>query len=509
MRITKKDMLSMLAIGCIAVITGGINASASSGIDINEQNFPDAQIRQIATQYDSNKDQILDTSEQKKLTELIVNETTENTGVQGNVIRTAKGITSFKGVEYFAELKSISVGQSGKPQSSYKIASDLFQYTKQVKTIRVNYAYADPVDARYKDSDKQMLAKNTSIVIDDSMQCESLSLEGVQVQKMQIVSKKMKKLLIKTCNLPDEYTINTPNLQTLGLKETYVKKLQYGKMDKLKYLSLGLNVIQNGKEKASPVTVLDLQKNKNIAELSVTGCRINKLDLSSVNKTLRLASITQSGKYPIKQVRLGKMAALKGLSVSAKCAAIDASKCSRLNTLECASYGIFKVKLPKSVQYLTLTSLDKKGCKSLKLSNCKKLKALKVVGCKKLKTINLAKCSKLYSLQLRGLTLKRLTLPNNKNGLKTWLKNYDFAEVLDKQARLFEDTDYVYEPASSNYKILQNTSVKVLDLSRLTKVKHAKTTLKKAFLKNKKVKKVVISKKLSKHDKVWLQKKLS
>lgn len=93
-----------------------------------------------------------------------------------------------------------------------------------------------------------MLAKNTSIVIDDSMQCESLSLEGVQVQKMQIVSKKMKKLLIKTCNLPDEYTINTPNLQTLGLKETYVKKLQYGKMDKLKYLSLGLNVIQNGKE---------------------------------------------------------------------------------------------------------------------------------------------------------------------------------------------------------------------------------------------------------------------
>ena len=164
-----------------------------------------------------------------------------------------------------------------------------------------------------------MLAKNTSIVIDDSMQCESLSLEGVQVQKMQIVSKKM---------------------------------------DKLKYLSLGLNVIQNGKEKASPVTVLDLQKSKNIAELSVTGCRINKLDLSSVNKTLRLASITQSGKYPIKQVRLGKMAALKGLSVSAKCAAIDASKCSRLNTLECASYGIFKVKLPKSVQYLTLTSLD-------------------------------------------------------------------------------------------------------------------------------------------------------
>lgn len=105
MRITKKDMLSMLAIGCIAVITGGINASASSGIDINEQNFPDAQIRQIATQYDSNKDQILDTSEQKKLTELIVIETTENTGVQGNVIRTAKGITSFKGVEYFAETK--------------------------------------------------------------------------------------------------------------------------------------------------------------------------------------------------------------------------------------------------------------------------------------------------------------------------------------------------------------------------------------------------------------------
>ena len=147
-----------------------------------------------------------------------------------------------------------------------------------------------------------------------------------------------------------------------------------------------------------------------------------------------LASVTQSGKYPIKQVRLGKMAALKGLSVSAKCAAIDASKCSRLNTLECSSYGIFKVKLPKSVQYLTLTSLDKKGCKSLKLSNCKKLKALKVIGCKKLKTINLAKCSKLYSLKL-----------------------------------------------------------KVLDLSRLTKVKHAKTTLKKAFLKNKNVKKVVIS----------------
>lgn len=206
-----------------------------------------------------------------------------------------------------------------------------------------------------------------------------------------------------------------------------------------------------------------------------------------------LASVTQSGKYPIKQVRLGKMAALKGLSVSAKCAAIDASKCSRLNTLECASYGIFKVKLPKSVQYLTLTSLDKKGCKSLKLSNCKKLKALKVIGCKKLKTINLAKCSKLYSLKLKGLALKRLTLPNNKNGLKTWLKNYDFAGVLDKQARLFEDTDYVYEPASSNYKILQNTSVKVLDLSRLTKVKHAKTILKKAFLKNKNVKKVVIS----------------
>ena len=326
MRKLVKNVLAMLIVGGTAVVMGNGTASASNGIGINEQNFPDAQIRQIAAQYDSNKDQILDTSEQKKLTELIVIETTENTGVQENVIRTAKGITSFKGVEYFAELKSISVGRSGKPQSSYKIASDLFQYTKQVKTIRVNYAYADPVDARYKDSDKQMLAKNTSIVIDDSMQCESLSLEGVQVQKMQIVSKKMKKLLIKNCNLPDEYTINTPNLQTLGLKETYVKKLQYGKMDKLKYLSLGLNVIQNGKEKASPVTVLDLQKSKNIAELSVTGCRINKLDLSSVNKTLRLASITQSGKYPIKQVRLGKMAALKGLSVSAKCAAIDASK---------------------------------------------------------------------------------------------------------------------------------------------------------------------------------------
>ena len=189
MRKLVKNVLAMLIVGGTAVVMGNGTASASNGIGINEQNFPDAQIRQIATQYDSNKDQILDTSEQKKLTELIVIETTENTGVQENVIRTAKGITSFKGVEYFAELKSISVGRSGKPQSSYKIASDLFQYAKQVKTIRVNYAYADPVDARYKDSDKQMLAKNTSIVIDDSMQCESLSLEGVQVQKMQVVSK--------------------------------------------------------------------------------------------------------------------------------------------------------------------------------------------------------------------------------------------------------------------------------------------------------------------------------
>ena len=108
MRKLVKNVLAMLIVGGTAVVMGNGTVSASNGIGINEQNFPDAQIRQIATQYDSNKDQILDTSEQKKLTELIVIETTENTGVQGNVIRTAKGITSFKGVEYFAELKSIS-----------------------------------------------------------------------------------------------------------------------------------------------------------------------------------------------------------------------------------------------------------------------------------------------------------------------------------------------------------------------------------------------------------------
>ena len=93
MRKLVKNVLAMLIVGGTAVVMGNGTASASNGIGINEQNFPDAQIRQIATQYDSNKDQILDTSEQKKLTELIVIETTENTGVQENVIRTAKGIS--------------------------------------------------------------------------------------------------------------------------------------------------------------------------------------------------------------------------------------------------------------------------------------------------------------------------------------------------------------------------------------------------------------------------------
>ena len=88
MRKLVKNVLAMLIVGGTAVVMGNGTASASNGIGINEQNFPDAQIRQIAAQYDSNKDQILDTSEQKKLTELIVIETTENTGVQENVIRT-------------------------------------------------------------------------------------------------------------------------------------------------------------------------------------------------------------------------------------------------------------------------------------------------------------------------------------------------------------------------------------------------------------------------------------
>ena len=82
MRKLVKNVLAMLIVGGTAVVMGNGTVSASNGIGINEQNFPDAQIRQIATQYDSNKDQILDTSEQKKLTELIVIETTENTGVQ-------------------------------------------------------------------------------------------------------------------------------------------------------------------------------------------------------------------------------------------------------------------------------------------------------------------------------------------------------------------------------------------------------------------------------------------
>ena len=202
MRKLVKNVLAMLIVGGTAVVMGNGTASASNGIGINEQNFQDAQIRQIATQYDSNKDQILDTSEQKKLTELIVIETTENTGVQGNVIRTAKGITSFKGVEYFAELKSISVGQSGKPQSSYKIASDLFQYAKQVKTIRVNYAYADPVDAKYKDyvyepaSSNYKILQNTSVKVLDLSRLTKVKHAKTTLKKAFLKNKNVKKVVI-------------------------------------------------------------------------------------------------------------------------------------------------------------------------------------------------------------------------------------------------------------------------------------------------------------------------
>ena len=56
MRKLVKNVLAMLIVGGTAVVMGNGTASASNGIGINEQNFPDAQIRQIATQYDSKKE---------------------------------------------------------------------------------------------------------------------------------------------------------------------------------------------------------------------------------------------------------------------------------------------------------------------------------------------------------------------------------------------------------------------------------------------------------------------
>lgn len=422
---------TMLAAGISAAVYGQSTQAHAETLEVNEENFPDEDLRDVLSSYSGQTVDIVD------------DETGEVIG-EKRIIDTDT-VTSL----YFSKLDKIP---------------DL---SKLTKLSRISIS-------SFKGSSMDFSGSNVEIVnVYNSTSAESLKISGDSITDIDLSLKNTKKLTLNTKNLKSYHISSRNKLNTVSglnksknLETVYYSNVPFTSLDfssfkkltefsaydckKLKTVKVptaisSLSVVRCPK---FDVKKTGISKLKNIESLSLSNCNIPALDIRNCKKLLslylndnklktidtsqnkKLKFLQLNGNKKLKAVNVSKNKALESLYVGATAvSSVDTKKNKNLSSLECYETKIHSLNIAKNKKLTYLNTSDtavsklnirkntklsdlnisRTGIRKLNTAKNKDLSRLDVSETK-ISTLNLKKVKQLNRISFYGSKIKKLPL---------------------------------------------------------------------------------------------------
>lgn len=406
---------------------------ASTGVEINEQVFPDANFRKyVKDTFDGNKDDILSAEEIQNITCVIVPAYLE--------------VRDFQGIENFPELERLHVDcrwySSGSDHKEWSAGLDV-RYNIKLKKLECFMAEIEGLDLRENPMLEELslsgvketvdlsqnvnlkkislIGKGGDIDLSQNLFLEEIDLEGTFGTVDLSQSKKLKKINLAGGTIKDSSGnfMIYPELEELTLKSSDII------LEKILLSGLGaLKTVELGKGTIKQAILVNCQR---LEEFSGTGCSLEEINLSGCDH-LRILNCAEN---QLKELNVGKGKELREISChSNRLVSLDLSACKKLEKISAEKNKLRKLKLCSGtkINWLNIKDNDlrkldlrniKVGdlfCSNNKLTKLKVNKAIESLYCSnnKLKMLNLSGCKKIKEISCSRNQLKKLNLKNCK-----------------------------------------------------------------------------------------------
>ena len=375
----------------ISIPAAGVKADVA-GLEINDTNFKDANLRSYLAQFaDRNRDGYLSSSEIEALTSLYFR---------------SKKFTNMSGIEYLTNLQRLEI------INCYLPSMDLSKNTA-LQSVQCTDSYLTSLTLGKLPALTELRCSNNQLTSLNVTGCPNLTL--LNCSSNQIGSLNLSKctaLTTLSCSGNQLTTLNVracTALTTLGCSENLLTTLDLQKNTALTNLYCELNQL----------TTLDLRKNTALAKLQ---CRWNQLETLDLRKNTALTDVVCSWNQlttlkfdenskvrdlecdhnKLTGINLSKMKSLKSLyCYFNSLTTLDVSSCEALETLECQGNSLTELDVTHNlalkrldVSYIGLTSIDLRKNTALEDLDCSwnRLTSLDLS-----KNTNLAKASCWYN----------------------------------------------------------------------------------------------------------------
>lgn len=385
-----------------------------SGIAINKENFGNAKSKfavdmyAVAKRADTNEDGILSKKEIKATTKITVQVLPEVDEIDTDeleeedypiVFKKDDFKFDFKGIQYFTEVKEISIYQTFgdeladnskagkiKGYDSVFVNFELLYQLKKLEKLDISEADISEIDfSRFKKLKKVYLSclyNLKTLEIQEGSKISNLTVDFCD--KLESIDIAEKNVNLK--NLSLEYL---EKYETFDIKSKSLKKLYIGNCPKISTIEV------NAVPKLKTLTVNNLSRLK-----SVDVSSLKKLKILNLMKLDNIKNVKFSKKQRIKDIYWENMPKIKALNC-------NLSQCTLLRL---HNTGVKKINLKKAKKLDCLQLLYNK-IRSVNLSNSKKINDI-TLSSKYLKKLVLAKGNKLEWLEWTDAGLKKFEVRN-------------------------------------------------------------------------------------------------
>lgn len=261
-----------------------------AGIKIDSANFPDYGFRTyISSNYDTNKDGALSTSEISGVTTMTVQNRNSS-------------IYNVKGIEYFTNLKSLRVRYDSAFSGSVSISTLDLSGIKNLEILVVENTSIRSINVSSCTALKTLRAKNNLLTSINISSCTNLKELDISNNKftgsLKIESSNLEKLNV-SYNEITYLTVTSPKLKELNCSHNKISKLTcaYIHSQVLSSLNVSYNML----------AYLDISK----GGLSISGSYLNSVDFSNQSRNISVSSFTYTY-YSGYQLNLGNFVGSSG-----------------------------------------------------------------------------------------------------------------------------------------------------------------------------------------------------
>lgn len=265
----------MFVQGCDITVTAvkslDVDPDAPKDVEINPANFPNDTFREIVKTLDTNNDDVLTYIERAKLRYLNLSKPDENDTEADQTYADDKyrQIDNFKGIEYFTNLRGVSIDGNTAVTSI-----DLSSCTKLNDFVGANCPKLEK--AVLPESVKEVYIYISGLKEFDATKypkLEVLKIFNTQVTSIDVSKNpNLRELDLGNDKLTSDVDIsNCPELIELSVNSTGIKKLDVSKNKKLEILDIGGN---------KGIELIGIEDLTTLKELLAWGCGLKKLDVS-------------------------------------------------------------------------------------------------------------------------------------------------------------------------------------------------------------------------------------